>query len=339
MGLLAVLALWIGCSAPAPDQAPSPAPTGPATEPPTDVTVTETGDSGAPTDTGTDVECDDPPLGPFPFVASPSLRTEEDFDFDIDGWLVSQDGRSLVARDRLGETRVLSPDIGIDAAGIRSLVTGDIVVAQPFTNSLDLVDHATGATTRILGGVYWANGVEATADGRVMSSELGMDGRIRLVDPYTGQAQVIASMGWPNNLALTPDERTLYVAASTASWGGDGVIAALYRDDQDAWSEPEVLYVHPETIGGITTDRCGHLYAVAYTRGTVFRIRAGDTEPELIADLGIAGTEGYSSLRFGHGIGAWGRTELFATNRREIFVMDVGIEGRHVLAGAEVPAR
>src|SRR5262245_56761433 len=67
------------------------------------------------------------PAGPFSFQSTNAVTTEEDFDFDIGGYLITQSNTSLAAIDRQGQSHIIAPAIGVDAAGIRSLVTGDIV--------------------------------------------------------------------------------------------------------------------------------------------------------------------------------------------------------------------
>ncbi|MEZ4236127.1 MAG: hypothetical protein R3F59_08190 [Myxococcota bacterium] len=312
--------------------------------PDTDVAVTDTptgdtsakgtGDTGGDTTTTTiaAVCLEPPPAGPLPFVRSSALRTEEDFDFDRDGFLDSQGGvggQDLVGMTRQGQSHVVAPNIGVDAAGIRSLPSGDLVVAQPDTNALRLVTYGSGGSRLIL-DVTNPNGLETTSDDLVFSSEYRQGGRVRLVDPYTGQASIIATMDWPNNMALSPDETVLYVAASPSAWGGTGVIARIEKDAEGGWGDPEPFFSHDTAIGGITTDICGNVYAVEFTGGVVFRLPADGSAPEVLADLGRSGT--YSSMRFGHGLDGWERTELFVTNRSDMFVMDVGIPGRHVLA-------
>jgi hypothetical protein len=335
---LLALAL-IGCRRPTP--ATEPPPTGPDTAISVEVTAetAATGDTAAtePTETGPDPDClVPPPPGPFSFQVSSALATEEDFDFDIDGFLICQRVGSILAMNRQGQTHVISPS-GVDAAGIRSLSTGDVVVADPATGSLGLVQYPSGATELILGGITQPNGLEATSDGQILSSEYMGNGRIRLVDPYTGAASLVGTMSWPNNMALSPDEQTVYVVASPDF--REGVIAKIERTDT-GWSQPEVLYVHDSLLGGITTDKCGNVYAVEFSGGRVFRLAvgsgtstSGEPTPELIADLNSSGS--FSSARFGHGLGGWERTELFVTSRGQMFVIDVGIEGRHVLAVEE----
>jgi hypothetical protein len=324
---LSSLPFWLlACRAPEPPPAPQP----PALP---DAESGETGNTGTTGDTGTVpvVEVDDCETiapGPFPFQSTNAVRTEEDFDFDIQGYLICQHLTDLAGFTRQGQAHVVAAGIGSDAAGIRSLSTGDIVVAQPSSGSLVLVDPYTGNTSVILGGLSSANGLEASTDGKIYSSEYRPNGRVRVVDPYNGDTQVIGQLDWPNNMALSPDELTLYVVAGlTTGW-----VVAFDRDKDGEWSEtPRMVYEHPQMLGGITSDKCGNLYIVEYSGGRVFRLPVSDpATPEPIADLQTGGS--FSSLRFTSGVGDWGPTELFVTSRSQLFYLDVQIEGRHVLA-------
>jgi hypothetical protein len=324
------LPLWLlACRVPEPR--PSPAPS------PPDLTGTSTtgttGETGATGETGlVELEQDDCASlvsGPFDFLSTDRVRTEEDFDFDAQGYLITQHLADLAGFTRQGEAHVVAAGIGPDAAGIRSLVTGDIVVAQPDTGFLNRVDPLAGTVTPILGGLSSPNGLEAGLDGMIYSSEHISGGRVRMVDPYTGEAELLAELEYPNNMALSPDERTLYVVAG--SYGGPSRVVALDRDDNGEWGDsPRMVYEHDQWLGGITTDKCGHVYIVEYSAGKVYRLRVEDpATPERIADL----TSGsFSSLRFTPGTGDWAPSELFVTNRMALFSIDVQIAGRHVLA-------
>jgi sugar lactone lactonase YvrE len=311
-----------------PDVSPPPAPA-PAPTSGTDSTPANTAETGQETEEPEiDPDCLDLPMGPFSFNSTDAVHTEEDFDFDAAGYLLTQNGTSLAGISRQGQAHVIAPSIGSDAAGIRSLVTGDIVVAQPDTGSLRRVDYLTGTTTTILSGLSFPNGIEASRDGMIYSSEYVDGGRIRVVDPYSGDAYVISQLERPNNMALTPDEQTLYIVTTV---GNGSRVVALDREDDGDWdSTPRLVYDHALQLGGITTDKCGNVYIVEFTAGKVFRLRTDSLDtPEPIVDL----TSGsFSSLRFSAGKDDWSPTELFVTNRNQLFFLDVGIAGRHVLA-------
>ncbi|MEQ1508649.1 MAG: hypothetical protein ABMB14_40855, partial [Myxococcota bacterium] len=327
---------------------PDPGPTDVAGSPDgTDAGPTDTGPAtsthtGAPTlgdddDDGTTApeSCGSLPAGPFEGFTTSVVHTEEDFDFDKLGYLLTQDNTSLAAFERTGASHLVSPNIGSDAAGIRSLPNGDVVVAQPDTGALRKVTYDTGATTTVLGGIVFPNGLEVGVDGYVYSTEYTRNGLVRQIDVESGDITVIAELDYPNNLALSPDEQVLYLVVSEGPLGGAGSdVVALDRGADGAWG-PDARPVgsSPDQLGGITTDTCGNVYVVAIGTGQLVRIEVATGAMTTIAQLPSGGlVSQYSSLRFGAGIGAWGRTELFVTNRVSLTVFDVGVEGRHVLA-------
>jgi sugar lactone lactonase YvrE len=286
-------------------------------------------------DTGQADRCADLPPGPFDVFTTDAVRTEEDFDFDKMGFLLTQQFAAVAAYDRTGDSHIVSPNVGVDAAGLRSMPNGDIVVAQPDTGTLVLVHYDTGATVPLLGGITFPNGLEVGRDGFVYSTEYVGRGRVRQIDPATGDATVIAELEFPNNLALSPDEQTLYVVVSTGQFGSStSDVVALDREPGGAWGpQPRLIGHYDGLLGGITTDECGNVYVVAIRTGWVVRIDVQTGAMTTIATLPSGGVlTQYSSLRFGAGIGDWARTELFVTNRVNLSVLDVGVEGRHVLA-------
>ena len=284
--MLALLMALVGCTPP-PETTTGRTETDPETE-------TETTGDTAPPDSGTvptpDLACAAlPPPGPFAF-ASTRIETQEDFDFDATGLLLTQQYSALLGVSWTGQSQIVASDIGPDATGIRTLSTGDVMVAQPSTGALHLVDAATGGSIAFLGGLDFPNGLEATRDGRVFSSETSPTGRIRLIDPYDDEIVIVivGQVDSPNNMALSPDEQVLYV-----------------------------LLMNPS----------GYNLSLS---GEVFRIRAADQEMEFVARLPDGGS--WSSLRFSPGFGDWSRQQLYATNRSRLFRIEVGIDGRHVLA-------
>lgn len=316
-----------------------PAPTDPATPTPTG-TPTPPGDDDddvtvdtADTATATLADCAAPlPLGPLPYTTLP-VRTEEDFDFDLDGRLVAQDGASLVGYRRDGSVELISPNVGSDAAGIRALATGDYVVAQPDTGVIKLVFGATGATRNAMTGLSAPNGVEAALDGLVYVGEFSSFGSLRALDPYTGEDVVLVDREAVNAIGLSPDEATMYISSHGYFGAGafDGV-AALDRAADGTWSAPRTIVETGSLIQGLTTDVCGNLYAVASQDGLVVRYNVADGSVDELVDLGNGGLLSFfSSARFSPGFGGFSRTALYVTDRTKIYVIEVGIEGRHIL--------
>lgn len=337
---LALAAVAGGCAgqpAPATD---APAPTDdPGTPPPTgtpptgdddddDVTA-DTADTAA-----TLADCAAPlPIGPLPYTTLP-VRTEEDFDFDLDGRLVAQDGASLVGYRMDGSVELISPNVGADAAGIRALATGDYVVAQPDTGVVKLVYGASGATRNAMTGLTAPNGVEAGRDGLVYIGEFSSFGSLLSLDPYSGAERTLVDGEAVNAVGLSPDEATLYISSHGYFGAGafDGV-ATLERAADGTWSAPQLIVPTTSLIQGLTTDVCGNLYAVSSHDGLVVRYNIADGSVDELVDLGDGGLLSfYSSARFSPGFGGFSRTALYVTDRTRIYAIEVGIEGRHILA-------
>lgn len=326
---------WIACTVPD----PKPGPTGPPPAPhpvPESDTADSAVDPTPDTDTGEPPlpVCDALPSGPFTWAASSRVHTEEDFDFDRNGLLVMQSSNNLVGVEHDGNSTLLAASVGIDIAGVRTLPSDDYVVAQQDTAALRRVNHANGNTVTVLGGLDFPNGLDVGTDGMVYVSEYADDGRVRMVDPYTGDATVILRTRYPNGLALSPDEQTLYVALSQSLFYGNGRVIAIDREPGTGeWiGEERTVFDASDLLDAITVDVCGNVYVTGYNSGKVWRIRMPDETPELLVDLPNSGYEGYCAARFGAGYGDWSRTTLYVSDRTELYAIELGVEGRNVLA-------
>jgi hypothetical protein len=265
------------------------------------------------------------------YSATVAIRTQEDFDFDVLGFLDTQRNVNIVGYSRSGDRHPVAESVGVDPAGIRSLPSGDLVIAVPGTGVLKLVTYESGLTSTIVGGLAWPRGLEAGADGMIYASEYYQNGSVRMIDPYTGENEVIAELAFPNAMALTPDEQTLYITTSQGWYGGLGMIAAIDRDADGDWDPTlRLVYESESLMNAITTDVCGNLY-VAESSGRVFRIRVDDGGIDPQADLGHS-AYGLTAARFGNGLGGFERDELYLSDRTQVYVLEIGIDGRHVLA-------
>src|SRR5688572_14381965 len=103
-----------------------------------------TGTTAATGDTGRIVDCSgELPAVPFSYDTLATFETAEDFDFDADGYLCTIRSGNLGCRDQAGDSKVVAAGVGTATAGTRVLPTGDWVVADAGTGTVDLVDAVT----------------------------------------------------------------------------------------------------------------------------------------------------------------------------------------------------
>ena len=189
-----------------------------------------TDDTQAPVDSHDSVDSEGPdicelaPVLPLEFETMKGFTRAEDFAFDLQGRLVSVDlNGNLMAQDIDGNKTVLAPGVGAESAGTRFLPGGDLILANVAKGSL-LRITPEGAQTTILSGLAYPNGVEVDADGMVYVAEHDR-GRVRRVDPDTGEFEIIAEdLVNPNGLRFSPDWQTLYVGSF-----GAGTVHAIRR--------------------------------------------------------------------------------------------------------------
>jgi hypothetical protein len=247
------------------------------------------------------------------------IATEEDFDFDGLGNLIRQGAAGVISEQIDGSRRTIAQMRLLDPAGIRVLPTGDLVSAQPDTGAVQWIDFDTGGTTVLLGGLDNPNGLVVARDGTVFVSELSYTGRIHEISP-DGTSQVIASGAmFPNNMALSNDEQTLYIAMYT-----DGVIAALDREP-GGWSPPRVLYDVGLEIEAIAVDACDNVYTSPYNGSDLVRVSRDGT---VVESLGALPSGYIASMRFGSGVGGWQRDGLYVTNRNQVYGIHVAVPGQ-----------
>jgi sugar lactone lactonase YvrE len=286
----------------------------------------ESGDTGPVPLTGCDLLV---PAGDITYTFTDQIRTEEDFDFDGQGWLLTQGSGGIEGIGRDGVEHFSAP-IGGDPTGIRSLTDGRIAVANPSYGTVDLVDPATGAVSPLVTGLAQPNGVEAGEDGRVYVAENSATGSVHVVDPSTGTVEIVTPAAFANGLVLSPDEQTLYYTHSSGYFGGQTEIRAIHRDPAGEWdpSSRELVYAHGAYVGSLTIDSCGNLYAVEYSQGRVFRVDTATYTMEALVDL-PPGT--YSALHFSPGLAGWDVNALYVTSRGDLYEIPTGVPGSHVL--------
>ncbi len=287
-------------------------------------TTGSTAPTGGTGDTGEPFDCSVlPAVGA---VISTGYVTEEDFDFDPRGFMVSQRNQNIEGLDRYGTTFLYATQVGADAAGLRVLSTGDLAVAQPDTGGLVMVDSKTGGSATVLSGMTFPNALAADSRGYTFITEAYSGGRVRQVDVHTGeQWPVVANLQSPNGVALSPDENTLYVAETQT-----GRIYAVDRISDTEWGAARVFFTMPTgSYYTLAVDVCGNLYTVGFSDGRLYRIFADGSDAEFLLEVDAnLPWASFSSIRFGNGVGGWGRDKLYVTRRAELYEVDVGVQGR-----------
>jgi len=278
------------------------------------------------TETGTDFDCT-APLQQAPFeIVTHAIQTQEDFDFAASGHLVYQYGEAVVGSDKQGTTTVLSPGVAGDPRGVHGLSDGRIVVLSPWDGSIKIVDPATNGLDILAGGLSWPNGVEVDMSDRIYYTS---EGEIGWTEPYGRQNNPIHAIhpgeGYPNGIALSPDEQRLTVAVPNQETTD---FLTIERLGPDTWGNVQTLRTDPGWYSALDTDVCGNLYTVGYNTGVMRRIRTDGT----VDELGVLPADeiwGFSAMRFGPGHGGWERDRLYITSRNtEIYEIWIGIPGR-----------
>ncbi len=316
----------LACS-PSPDRKPEP---GTDSATPTASSSTPTG-SPATTDSGstgptTTFDCTQPWPDSLGATIVGSVPASEDFDIDADGNLIQVRASNLISRSSVdGSVTVIVPNLTWSAAGTRVLATGDIVVADVAGGSLVLVDRQTGATQNLLAR-NWPNGIDVDADNNVYVSDFSENGSVTRINAYDPADNEILLDGIdnPNGVALSPDGRTLYIAAN---WDSD--IWALEKDASGDWGPPTLFNGSSGSAQSVTTDACGTVYWEAFD--TVKRMSADGAQSGTLTTA--PGFQYLPNLRWGYGVGGFKAEHLYALSRGELWEFHVGIPGkRHISA-------
>ena len=314
--------IWIalilgGCAAKVPADKDTKETDSPDTDKDTD-TDTDTDSDTEPVDTGDDPCLEAPPPGPRD-VTTVNIATEEDFDFDADGWLIYQGNGGIVAAKPGEALQVIAAAAGGDPSGIQVLSDGNIVTLDRAVGTLRHVIRATGSTDVLVSSLTGPNGVEIESGDRVYMTEPSR-GRVSWYDMATGQTgAVTAQLSLPDNLVLSNDEQRLFVAT------GSG-IAELSRTGPDDWN-PTPTNTYGAGLGNLLTveiDVCDDLYTVQGT--TMYRIFGDGSGYEPLAQIPPGGFP--SSIRFGNGEGVFERDTLYVTMRSVIHAVDIGRRGK-----------
>ncbi|MCB9695085.1 MAG: SMP-30/gluconolactonase/LRE family protein [Alphaproteobacteria bacterium] len=236
-----------------------------ACRPPTPVD-TDT-DTDLPRDTGP-VDCDALPTGPLPIVEVPGARANEDLVFH-EGALYGFDADTNFGRvERGGEWELIRPATGF-RAGLRALPDGDLVAASYETGTVYRLDPDTGATTPLVSGMAYPNGIEIGPDGKVYFTEWG-GGRVLRVDPTTLALDVLAEgLENPNGLVFDVAGTTLWLAENDAT----NRVSRMSVDPGTGAVGPVELAMPTGAAGidGLAVDACDNLYVLSWDTELVRR--------------------------------------------------------------------
>jgi sugar lactone lactonase YvrE len=311
---------------PAPAPAPAPAPV-PTTSTTGDTASTPTGDTGGATEPPLD--CTVLPPVPVAVTTVGTYSTSEDFDIDGDGYVGVVYQGNLVRKDYYGVSGgIVGPNVGAWTSGTRVLSTGDWVIADSGTGSLVRVDAATGAQTSLASSLTWPNGVEVGEDDQLFVTDFST-GRVFRIDAYDPSDYELVGEGLDqaNGVVLSPDELTLYVIES---W-----TAAVVAFDKDpvngTWSGPRLIhYQAGGDFQGLNADACGNLYVTDARVSADSPILRISPDGAVVETLAVLPTGYPPNLRFGSGVGGWGRDVLYVSDRDQgrLFALEAGIVGK-----------
>lgn len=272
--------------------------------------------------TGAPIDCAALPQGPLTYTIKPGPTATEDLAFDDQGNLIGASAGNLFKTPFDGPSQLWVPGAGGFIAGLRATAKGVVVYADNDTMTLFRVNPA-GFKEMVLGGLEYANGLEVDLDGFVYVAEQS-GGRVRRVDPATGQFTILAEgLSAPNGLSFSPDYRTLYVG----SFGGGTITAiALHEDMTAAGTSLFKQAIGSGGLDGMGVDACGNVYVCEFGPAIVWRFSPDGTKDEQLVNLG-GETAWIPNLQWGSGIGGWDRETLyvldFSGNR--VFEVPVGV--------------
>jgi hypothetical protein len=173
--------------------------------------------------------CAELPSAPIAFEPALSLdaRTSvtRDFDFDLDGNVISGDSNGhLIRVDKHGTTETWVAGIG-PIRGVKVLEDGSAVFTAEDGQGVYLGRALEGgAMFRLLAGLERASGVELGPDGLLYVAETNAD-RVLRVNPATGEFTVAAvGVYRPYRMAFAPSGSTMYVS----SYEGKGIYKVTF---------------------------------------------------------------------------------------------------------------
>lgn len=173
--------------------------------------------------------CQTPKPLPIAFTTVKGFGGSEDFAMDYSGNVVLNKGGSIARVSPTGAVHIVAPNAGA-TAGISVLSNNDIVFAAG--DKLKIA-YATGGYETILAGLSYPNGMDVDHEDYAYVAEQS-GGRLRRVNPYTGEFQIVADkLPNPNGVGWAPGFKRVYVGSF-----GSGTVHAIDRLPDGGWSAP-----------------------------------------------------------------------------------------------------
>jgi gluconolactonase len=218
-------------------------------------------------------------------------------------------------------------DVFVENGGSNGLALdndGNVLAASHFEQDLVRVNPSTGALSplglRFEGKRFNSpNDLTVRSDGTIYftdpdwqlagrDNETGMTGVYR-VSPALEVSLVIGTLPRPNGIALSPDEKTLYVGANQSD-----VLA--FPVNEDGSVGPSAPFVSSGASDGLTVDCAGNLYVTA---GGEVKVYAPDKSS--LGSISVA--EGPANVAFG----GEDRRTLYITARTGLYSIRLEVPG------------
>jgi hypothetical protein len=302
----------------APDVGPAPA-IDPPVPAPQDASADTVGrpDSAAPTATN----CMALRPGPFTVRVRNANIASDELTFDPQGRLLFIRANDIVRwAEGLMPEVVLRDVLGAQGGALRFLTDGTLMVAD-FTGD-DVTRYDLTNRSR-LGSAETESPMKVAVGPRGRLYVSSNDGFIYMVNPMTGQRNVVAS---PDDavggLAFSADYQTLYAGLLDLE-----AIAAFQVRPQGQLGPPNIVASQIPFPMGLAVDECGNLYSSGGPDGNVRRIsRSGRTE--IVVRVNRPQLWG---LGFGSGKHGWSQTALYLTSDADddagLFEVEIGVRG------------
>jgi gluconolactonase len=218
-------------------------------------------------------------------------------------------------------------DVFVDASGSNGLALtrdGDVLACTHDTQTLSIFDIDSGARTTLpltyMGDHFNSpNDVTVRSDGTIYftdpdwqlggrANETGMTGVYRVAPGGTPEL-VEGTLDKPNGIALSPDERVLYVGSS-----GNDVMRYDVADDGS--TSGGRVFASPGGSDGMTVDCAGNLYVTAGS------VRVFDPEGNELGTITTA--ESPTNVAFGGSE----RKTLFVTAQSGVYAIEMNVAGK-----------